>query len=726
MKIFKITLAVLIVLSLLVPLKIRAEESSVSAEINKLVSSDSGGIEESSFAVGLRIENNPNQASAEMRKQSKIFVSNSDFQARQPILFEAANVKLNEFKVFIADDSKKRITISYDQEEVMEGVRIKLNPPLTFNPGKYTIQITDLNNNILAEKEIYWGNLNLNIKNSFIKVGDEAAFSIEALDENSDISCNADLSLTIEDPQGEKTILSTKENTIKSNEFCAFHRPVADSSYEATFKALKQGTYKINLKQSINNQTRQIEDSFEVKEDVALSVTRIMPSRIHVSKPYNFKFLIKANQDFEGTIYESVPDNFEPESMEIIPFSESSESGVLLNQVLGAKTSSLDRPFEGDYPVTLRFKDDYTDESIKEKLENIGVTQHDGIDFALPEKTEVMSVDDGQVTQVMQNRTSYGLTVVIQHIWGKTYYGHLNSALVKEGEAVVKGQVIALSGNTGISSGPHLHFAVEEENAVLGASTKVDPEFILPGIFPASFPQKIISWNVSLKKGENLELGYKVTLNKTQPLYYFLGKLKVVSKDGREEINEEKFYQLPVDRMSIQTLSQERPDFASENLIKILSVDGQSALLLENKITKYQSIWALDRNNGESWKKVATKDEIKRNTEVGLKDGNIFWLSNDGNALNGYNTSSNTYFSQTIDENQPELSKISINDNIQASHEKNKISFFNVKENEILESDDNEIENKLFAKDFLDNLSPIQDVAGAKTSLQATSSAISN
>lgn len=88
---------------------------------------------------------------------------------------------------------------------------------------------------------------------------------------------------------------------------------------------------------------------------------------------------------------------------------------------------------------------------------------HKGIDIAAKEGTEIIAVAGGVVTWADQ-RFGYGNLVEINHGNGySTRYGHCSSILVKEGEAVKKGQVVALMGSTGRSTGPHVHFEVLKE-----------------------------------------------------------------------------------------------------------------------------------------------------------------------------------------------------------------------------------------------------------------------
>lgn len=87
-------------------------------------------------------------------------------------------------------------------------------------------------------------------------------------------------------------------------------------------------------------------------------------------------------------------------------------------------------------------------------------TNHKGIDLATPTGTAVMASCGGVVTKAGWG-SGYGYVVYIQHPDGReTRYGHLSKVLVSAGQTVKQGQKIALSGNTGNSTGPHLHFEI--------------------------------------------------------------------------------------------------------------------------------------------------------------------------------------------------------------------------------------------------------------------------
>lgn len=99
---------------------------------------------------------------------------------------------------------------------------------------------------------------------------------------------------------------------------------------------------------------------------------------------------------------------------------------------------------------------------------------HNGIDIALKVGDTICAAFDGRVRFSKATDTGYGTLVIIRHDNGiETYHGHLSARLVEEGDRVVAGQPIALGGNSGRSTGPHLHF----ETRYYGQS--FDPERLI-------------------------------------------------------------------------------------------------------------------------------------------------------------------------------------------------------------------------------------------------------
>jgi len=126
-------------------------------------------------------------------------------------------------------------------------------------------------------------------------------------------------------------------------------------------------------------------------------------------------------------------------------------------------------------------------EDLNGDKENLGwdrvIYAHAGIDIGVPEGTSLYAVKSGKIVYAGdQGETGYGKFVVIMHDDGiNSLYGHLSKIKVVIGETVKKGQVIGFSGNTGASTGPHLHFELR----------KVGTEY-------EQFPFATASWNGTL------------------------------------------------------------------------------------------------------------------------------------------------------------------------------------------------------------------------------------
>ncbi len=103
------------------------------------------------------------------------------------------------------------------------------------------------------------------------------------------------------------------------------------------------------------------------------------------------------------------------------------------------------------------------------------VRPHNGTDFALRIGTPVLAAGDGIVTRVVKHRYA-GLYIEIKHGQKyKTRYLHLHKAYVRKGQKVSRGQKIAASGNSGRSTGPHLHYELHVNNRPVNAMTAPIP-----------------------------------------------------------------------------------------------------------------------------------------------------------------------------------------------------------------------------------------------------------
>lgn len=101
---------------------------------------------------------------------------------------------------------------------------------------------------------------------------------------------------------------------------------------------------------------------------------------------------------------------------------------------------------------------------------------HKGIDLRAKRRTPVHVTADGVVRYVQdKNKGTFGRVVIISHNFGfETVYGHLRFTNVKVGDVVKKGQLIAKSGNSGRSNGPHLHYEVRQASKIYNPRSFID------------------------------------------------------------------------------------------------------------------------------------------------------------------------------------------------------------------------------------------------------------
>lgn len=157
--------------------------------------------------------------------------------------------------------------------------------------------------------------------------------------------------------------------------------------------------------------------------------------------------------------------NISPVTETIIPevdFSNMTEEEIDIHNILSATT--VLRPVGGD--ITSPFGERTDPITQKDNL-------HTGTDFVAAIGTQIKSAISGTVVEIGTGTVSYGNYVKIKNSDIITLYAHCSSIKVKEGDKVTQGEIIALSGNTGKTSGPHLHFEI------MKAGRLIDPEKVM-------------------------------------------------------------------------------------------------------------------------------------------------------------------------------------------------------------------------------------------------------
>lgn len=154
-------------------------------------------------------------------------------------------------------------------------------------------------------------------------------------------------------------------------------------------------------------------------------------------------------------------------------------------------------PFDGSYRLSSNFNP-------RRKHPVTGrISPHNGTDFAMPIGTPVTAPANGRVEKIA-NHPAAGRYIIIRHDNGyRTRYLHLSRQLVSQGQRVAMGERIALSGNTGRSTGPHLHYEVIVNNSPVNAMTIDLPENMgLNGDTLIAFQRQAEPMLAALESGE--------------------------------------------------------------------------------------------------------------------------------------------------------------------------------------------------------------------------------
>ncbi len=388
------------------------------------------------------------------------------------------------------------------------GIKLSVEPPSDFIPGKYTITISDSLGSHTTQ-EFLWGVLAINTNKSIYKPNENANISIAVLDELGRMICDAEVSLFITSPSGIQSTHTTLDGSIIVNNACKSHEVTNLADYEAHFLTKETGMHTLTLSAKTKNGTHTLTDAFEVRDTVLFDVERDSATRIYPKNTYPVRITITATSDFTGTITESVPESFTISPLESVASYSAIRVGFAPTTSPKNPPIQLHYPFENTFERSLEFGTDVKDPKLKEQYRSFGLSGHDGTDFALPEGTPVLATDTGVV--LLAGDGVYGTTIAIQHTWGRSYYGHLQSVAVSPGDRVITGQLIGHSGQTGLTTGPHLHFGIRPrgKDAHNGYFGKIDPTpyFNLP-LAESESPHSLVSWDVAMKKGQTITFVY--------------------------------------------------------------------------------------------------------------------------------------------------------------------------------------------------------------------------
>lgn len=413
-----------------------------------------------------------------------------DFEAGEVVSMIVTNPDRDVLGTKVINVDGKEVPVEIYTIERGNETEVLLSPKNQFVPGKFTLEVRDAQGTT-AKQDFTWGVLALNTDKSRYKPGEEAAISIGVLDHLGEMVCNAVVTLKIRDASA-KTVaeLSTENKKIEVNSVCSLKEFTLESDYETQYVFSEAGDYSLELHAETSNGSYTITDTITVTEDIPFDIKRTSATRLYPPLTYPMTIEVTANQDFEGTITETVPDSFiitpadeagTYDGTETIYFNGRDPETALEQNVLGASTASLRMPFDGAFAVSQGFGGLLTDISLREFYSHYGLAGHDGVDFALPTGTPLYAVDDGTV--LVAGDGDYGITVILEHSWGRSYYGHLRNVATQTGIAVKKGSLIGYSGNTGESTGPHLHFGLKPLNPDTqnGYAGKIDPLPYLQG-----------------------------------------------------------------------------------------------------------------------------------------------------------------------------------------------------------------------------------------------------
>lgn len=233
------------------------------------------------------------------------------YSLKEELKIEVNNESQSQLKIKLIDVNNNEVPIEIIESN-NEGVNeIKFNPPPQFKSGRYKLTVTDEVGNQI-ERDFLWGVLAINPNKSVYYPGEKAELAMAVLDEGGKMDCSAKLILKVTGPEGERfDELSTENGKIIVNSECQVYGFTLKPDYQAELLLEKNGKYDLELLAETKNGFYSITDAIEVAETIKYEIERKSATRIYPINSYPMKIRVKFLEDFEGNIYESVPESFD-------------------------------------------------------------------------------------------------------------------------------------------------------------------------------------------------------------------------------------------------------------------------------------------------------------------------------------------------------------------------------------------------------------------------------
>ena len=217
-------------------------------------------------------------------------------------------------------------------------------PGKEFRPGAYSLRLWVWQNGTVyySDSSFNWGVLVVNFDKSIYTLGDTVRIGFGVLTNQGHTVCDASIDAVITSPSGHVYHLSTKDKTITRNATCGPQTVSNDPDYSAIMQAKEVGTYTVAVTAQTSDGQRTINDSFDVQTLPLFDVSRSAPTRIYPPATYQVTIHIKANQDFNGDITETVPYAFQVIPQTFASRTFSGDSQILSWSVDLKKGNSID------------------------------------------------------------------------------------------------------------------------------------------------------------------------------------------------------------------------------------------------------------------------------------------------------------------------------------------------------------------------------------------------